>query len=603
MRKLALLSVLVCLFGPAAFAQAPFALAPVARQQFQDASGKPLLGGRVFTYAAGTTNLLATYTDNLGAVPNTNPIILDAGGFATIYLSANSYKFVVQSASGVQQWSQDNVSDVGQILYAKSVLTAPAGRGNQTIAGPLTADFFVGASAHVTSTGVRVALLDPVTTLDAASNPPTLTTVAPAVAGQNYNIPDPGVAISNFVLNPGGGTSNALDCTLTGITCKRTAYVYLEGAACNNATAALGWDTFGTNSPTPLCITGTNTQKGVMAMPSAATHTQKNTNTVAAGGTVTVTYPAATVAGNLLVATVAFDTTRTITGCTDTTNVYTQAKHVANGALSVDVWYFNGASVSMPAASTLTCTFSGAANASIIWHEYNGILTAGALDVTASNTATGTAVTTGTTAGTAQNTELVLAFGGALTNPSMVGSTGFVDHGSVTQGANVVGDDEGKIQQATSTQSGAFTLGSSQIWAAGIVTFKANVGATISAQRSIALPPFFLASANINATAKWQAPLLPLGTVNAVIGAAIGCTADGSTDDSAFSAPITATVVVPASSTNTLVTTPLNTLTSTGCVASSHLHYQVQRLRYNASDTYEGYLYFNGASLAFGVTQ
>ena len=48
--------------------------------QFFTDSGDPLSGGKLFTYAAGTTTPLTTYTSSSGSTPNTNPIILNAAG-------------------------------------------------------------------------------------------------------------------------------------------------------------------------------------------------------------------------------------------------------------------------------------------------------------------------------------------------------------------------------------------------------------------------------------------------------------------------------------------------------------------------------------------
>jgi len=49
-------------------------------QQWFTNAGVPLSGGKINTYAAGTTTPIATYTDNTGATPNANPIILDSTG-------------------------------------------------------------------------------------------------------------------------------------------------------------------------------------------------------------------------------------------------------------------------------------------------------------------------------------------------------------------------------------------------------------------------------------------------------------------------------------------------------------------------------------------
>jgi hypothetical protein len=86
------------------------------RLQFFDALGNPLSGGKVFTYAAGTSTLQGTYTDASGAVFNTNPIILDAAGRAAIWVKTGVYKIIVQDSNGVQQWTADNVSNTGQYI-------------------------------------------------------------------------------------------------------------------------------------------------------------------------------------------------------------------------------------------------------------------------------------------------------------------------------------------------------------------------------------------------------------------------------------------------------------------------------------------------------
>ena len=84
-------------------------VAPVPRQQFFDNSGRPLSGGKLYTYAAGLTTPLATYSDSALAIPNANPLSLDAAGRATIYLGSAAYRFVLTDASDVQVWAQDNV--------------------------------------------------------------------------------------------------------------------------------------------------------------------------------------------------------------------------------------------------------------------------------------------------------------------------------------------------------------------------------------------------------------------------------------------------------------------------------------------------------------
>lgn len=85
----------------------------VLKQRFFDANGDPLAGGKVFSYQAGTSTPLATYTDESGSVENPNPTILDANGQADIWVLDGNYKFVVTNASDIVQFTVDNVTSFG----------------------------------------------------------------------------------------------------------------------------------------------------------------------------------------------------------------------------------------------------------------------------------------------------------------------------------------------------------------------------------------------------------------------------------------------------------------------------------------------------------
>lgn len=85
-------------------------LTPTPKQQFFDANGNPLVAGKVYTYAGGTTTPIATYTDQVGATANTNPIILDSRGMANIWLQPTiAYKFVITDENDVLQYTTDNI--------------------------------------------------------------------------------------------------------------------------------------------------------------------------------------------------------------------------------------------------------------------------------------------------------------------------------------------------------------------------------------------------------------------------------------------------------------------------------------------------------------
>lgn len=93
-----------------------FSLAPLPKLQFVDQNGVPLAGGFLYTYIAGTTTPLVTYTDSTGLSNNTNPIVLDASGRASVWLSTNAYKFVLTDSIGNTLWTVDNVTSQSEFI-------------------------------------------------------------------------------------------------------------------------------------------------------------------------------------------------------------------------------------------------------------------------------------------------------------------------------------------------------------------------------------------------------------------------------------------------------------------------------------------------------
>lgn len=120
-------------------------LTPSPKMQFESAAGVPLSGGKLYTYTAGTTTPLATYTDASGATPNSNPVILDSRGEAAIWLGAASYKFKLTDANDVEIWTVDYISaptsGVSPILSGNVTIDSdtpgPALKITQTGTGPV----------------------------------------------------------------------------------------------------------------------------------------------------------------------------------------------------------------------------------------------------------------------------------------------------------------------------------------------------------------------------------------------------------------------------------------------------------------------------------
>lgn len=82
---------------------------PPPQDQWIDADGEPYAGGTVETYIPGTTTPKNTWKDEGETVLNTNPIILDAAGRATIW-GTGDYRFIVRDNTG--QLVYDGISSV-----------------------------------------------------------------------------------------------------------------------------------------------------------------------------------------------------------------------------------------------------------------------------------------------------------------------------------------------------------------------------------------------------------------------------------------------------------------------------------------------------------
>ena len=87
-------------------------LTPSPKMQFFTAAGIPLVGGKLYTYASGTTVPLATYTDDTGNFANTNPIILDSRGEAGVWLGPSRYTFKLEDSDGNLIWTVDGVGTI-----------------------------------------------------------------------------------------------------------------------------------------------------------------------------------------------------------------------------------------------------------------------------------------------------------------------------------------------------------------------------------------------------------------------------------------------------------------------------------------------------------
>lgn len=141
-------------------------LQPDIIPHFTDSNGALLSGGKVFVYAAGTTTKINSYTDNTGATPNTNPIILNtrgepatgAGVSCGIWLTpGTAYKFVLSPSTDTDPptnpyWTIDNIVSGGTVIYPFTLsgnmtqLVTEIGQGS-----PYTQSYALAAFASTTT--------------------------------------------------------------------------------------------------------------------------------------------------------------------------------------------------------------------------------------------------------------------------------------------------------------------------------------------------------------------------------------------------------------------------------------------------------------------
>ena len=88
-----------------------------AGSQFFDNSGVPLAGGLIYTYLAGTTTPLVSYTSSTGLTAHPNPIVLDsAGRINEVWIpEGTNSKFVLQTSTNVLIGTYDSLFPIATL--------------------------------------------------------------------------------------------------------------------------------------------------------------------------------------------------------------------------------------------------------------------------------------------------------------------------------------------------------------------------------------------------------------------------------------------------------------------------------------------------------
>ena len=116
-------------------------LAPLPQWRNWDNNGNPLFNGLLYTYAAGTTTLQASYTDSTQSTPHSNPVILNARGESSVWLDPTlTYKLVLTDQFGNQLWSQDQIPG-GFLPFSQFTAAIIAGLLDSFTTAPILASY------------------------------------------------------------------------------------------------------------------------------------------------------------------------------------------------------------------------------------------------------------------------------------------------------------------------------------------------------------------------------------------------------------------------------------------------------------------------------
>ena len=149
-----------------------------AGAQFFDDNGTPLVGGKLYSYAAGTTTLLTTYTTSAGTVANTNPIILNAGGRTPNEIwqaTGVLLKFVLYTSTDELIGTYDGIPSINDPFGINSQLSSVAGTNvitttaNPTLTAYATGSIYSFIAAN-TNTGAVTLSIDNLTAKNVTKN-------------------------------------------------------------------------------------------------------------------------------------------------------------------------------------------------------------------------------------------------------------------------------------------------------------------------------------------------------------------------------------------------------------------------------------------------
>lgn len=92
------------------------------KPQFEDLSGNPMSGGKVYFRVGGTSTPKDTYTTSAGTVLNANPVVLNARGEPAneIWGTTGPYRIILEDSLGNTIWTVDNFTPINDVTSTTS---------------------------------------------------------------------------------------------------------------------------------------------------------------------------------------------------------------------------------------------------------------------------------------------------------------------------------------------------------------------------------------------------------------------------------------------------------------------------------------------------
>lgn len=166
-----------------------------------DNNGNPVPFGLLYTYSAGTLDNLVTYQDENGT-PNSNPVVMDASGKASVILDGN-YRLIFRTAAGVLIF---DIDDISSQEVTEWINTRPAMFISTTsifISGDHTSTYQVSRGIRIDNNPAYAYSICSTVVYDGGTNRTTIT-IANSVITSGV------VAVSTSVVGPNSKTTQSL---------------------------------------------------------------------------------------------------------------------------------------------------------------------------------------------------------------------------------------------------------------------------------------------------------------------------------------------------------------------------------------------------------